>query len=277
MKQSELQLSHEPGPDVFDMNLLPGETGSGTPAPPKPDSKPPRPAKVSLAARIGLPHFGAVALLVAAAWIMWPDAPHTGKRSALVPPVRTVEATAELQRTQPTVLPPSPAPATATAAPASPMPPGMPVQADTTASESPASPAMPTTAPLPPAASVIEQQAAQATAMIEAIDAVNRRLLALEQRLAAMPGASGSSAPRESTRTTASVAQHRRVARHRNDREPPAAPGNYRLNTIFRGQAWIADGETVHVVGAGDTLGSMTIVRIDPAARRVLTDRGAIR
>ncbi|UUZ48515.1 hypothetical protein LP420_38210 [Massilia sp. B-10] len=101
--------------------------------------------------------------------------------------------------------------------------------------------------------------------MIEAIDAVNRRLLALEQRLAAMPSASGSSAPREPTRASASVAQDRRIARHRNDREPPAAPGNYRLNTIFRGQAWIADGENVHVVGAGDTLGNMTIVSIDPA------------
>ncbi|UUZ54105.1 conjugal transfer protein TraQ [Massilia sp. H-1] len=62
------------------------------------------------------------------------------------------------------------------------------------------------------------------------------------------------------------MAQDRRIARHRNDREPPAAPGNYRLNTIFRGQAWIADGENVHVVGAGDTLGNMTIVSIDPAA-----------
>lgn len=57
-----------------------------------------------------------------------------------------------------------------------------------------------------------------------------------------------------------------------------AAPlAGYSLNTVFPGQAWIQAGQRVVVVRAGDRLDTLTIERIDPVARRVLTSGGVIR
>lgn len=53
-------------------------------------------------------------------------------------------------------------------------------------------------------------------------------------------------------------------------------PG-YRLNTIYRGQAWIEHAQKTYVVEAGQDFDGLQVIRVDAKGRRVLTAQGEIR
>ena len=51
----------------------------------------------------------------------------------------------------------------------------------------------------------------------------------------------------------------------------------YRLNTIYRGQAWIEHAQKTYVVEAGQDFDGLKVIRVDAQARRVVTAQGEIR
>lgn len=249
MNQSELALGPEPGPDVFDMNMPPDASAS---APAGAAHGPIHPAPTSsgkgIASRIGPMHVGILAFILAGAWILWPAGQPVQSHRTPAPSSRAsvVHAVANTPAT------------------------GRTPTASTDADIDP-----------PPASAsssdrrILEEQAKQATALIETIDAVNRRLMTLEQHVANLPHTAIPALPAAMSNTV----KRARAANRPSGKAPAVvfAPGTYQLNTIFRDQAWIAQGDTVHVVTAGDSLGDMTITKIDAARRVVVTDRGTIR
>lgn len=54
---------------------------------------------------------------------------------------------------------------------------------------------------------------------------------------------------------------------------------DFRLNTIYRDQAWIKNNkeDRIHLVQAGDVIGDMRVLHIEPETRRVVTTLGDIR
>lgn len=55
------------------------------------------------------------------------------------------------------------------------------------------------------------------------------------------------------------------------------ANSKFSLNTVYTGQAWIADSERTYVVQVGDTIKGISILSIDARERRVVTSQGVIR
>ncbi|MRT44573.1 hypothetical protein FGX00_01730, partial [Xylella fastidiosa subsp. multiplex] len=53
--------------------------------------------------------------------------------------------------------------------------------------------------------------------------------------------------------------------------------GDFTLNTIYRDQAWIQNGERTYVVQVGDVIDGMHINHIDSSRRQVVTSLGTIR
>lgn len=264
MNQSELALGPEPGPDVFDMGLLRDEVGTAAPNMPTGASAlPEQNTKQPLAACIRTAHFVGIGIIAAGVWIVWPTSPHQKASHPLIPVSQAAQA-------EGSTMPPA---QIASPVPIGPAEDGLsaraPIGRPETASVATNLP--PTTSSID--TQVLDEQARQATALIESINAVNRRLLALEERVASLPKMKASTVPGSGKKSHPQA----RAGRVGSVKPAPDAPGNYRVNTIFRGQTWMADGEGVHVVQAGDKLGGMTVVKIDSAARTVLTDRGLIR
>lgn len=61
------------------------------------------------------------------------------------------------------------------------------------------------------------------------------------------------------------------------DSDKTAKAGCFTINTIYRDQAWIQNATSTYVVQAGDVIGGLRIVRVEPAARQVVTNLGVIR
>jgi len=57
-----------------------------------------------------------------------------------------------------------------------------------------------------------------------------------------------------------------------------ARPSNYRINTVYRGQAWLQDTEQrTYIVQPGDNLNGMRILKVETKSRQVQTSLGPIR
>lgn len=273
MSQSELALEPdpEPGQDVFDMNVLVDEApeASRTQSEPANTKGTPTTRKSqSFSSRIGAIHFGVASALIAAVWILWPSWGDRGpaeRAFAVAPPTAGAERASARVAVKPSRL------QSASGASEQAMP--TPEQA---ASSGEGNTTASATAPLD--MRIVAEQAKQATALITAIDEMNRRILDLEARMAntAVPVSAGTNSAVQ-PRTSRSAGDRPWRSTDRSAKEPALAPGNYRLHTIFRDQAWIHDGDQVRVITAGDILNDMTVIRIDPDNRRVLTTRGMIR
>lgn len=263
MNQSELHFGPEPGPDVFDMDSVPQRQDNGRSAPtsnaPAAGSQPAGATK-PLRERISGVHVGSLVMLIAGAWIFWPQsgASKPNRLAAPVPQAVSQSRPHDNARDSETASSARGAD-TRVAAPAN-----ADSQHDQTAVAADAMNKQ-----------ILEEQAKQATALIEAINAMNARLTLLEHRVSTHPPANAT--PEKLPAASSIRAKRQQRALPVRTVAAPAAEGGFTLNTIFRDQAWVTSGDQIHIVTAGDRLGGLTVTRIDAAKRQVVTSGGVIR
>ena len=210
-------------------------------------------------------HFAVVAVLIAGAWIGWPYMSGGSAASGQLATSSQVLRPSD-GRTEPTSerLAPSNAAASQT---------GHAVRVPAPMAASAVTPA------LMPAQSSEREMELQAT-----VAELQSKLASAEARAAARtpPAQETVAEPKTSSKPQSKlhdIGRSRRIATTRVGPGRNAGPTlhDYTLNTVYREQAWIQGAERTYVVRAGDVIGDVRIVRIDPRARQVVTSRGVIR
>ena len=246
-------------------------------------AKPRAAALQGFTSKISPVHFVVAALVIAGAWIAWPYM-FRGSSSDTATTARMLtsnQAMSEANRAQQQYQMsanqvPASAPKTPTSSPA----------ANDVASAGTASAATAVTAessPLPTSETAAQAQSTKEAELQAKVDDLQGKLAAAEAQVAKCP------AP--AAEATASVSKPKHRVRHvstalrRYATSTTATrigtggtkPGDFTLNTVYRDQAWIQNGERTYVVQAGDVIYGMRIVRVDASTRQVVTSLGTIR
>ncbi|MRU28298.1 hypothetical protein [Xylella fastidiosa] len=249
---------------------------------------------LSFVSKLGTVHLVIVCAVVTSVWIGWPyvfRGLSSGKSTGthMLTPYQAMTAASRAQQYQPTSNQPAKSAAVATsnitttaAVPAS------NVTATGIASGAPATTVA--VASAPGAASVANTQASQPTAkeieLQAKVDDLQGKLATTEAQAAKCPAPiatanSNISKPKHRVRHISTL-PHRYVI----STTPTATmsigtgttkQGDFTLNTIYRDQAWIQNGERTYVVQVGDVIDGMHINHIDSSRRQVVTSLGTIR